>query len=157
MLTINIETFDLTNLPDAEDDNFEFKSSTILGLNNNVKDLSKKLSCAVSGFANSGGGYFVVGVDQNGNADGGLPQKIGKQYLCDWVDQVINQVEPVPRYDVKLIKDSLGRGIIHQDLVVLVVAIYESHIAPHMAPDYHYYIRAGAHTLKAKHFIIDSI
>ena len=152
MLEINLETFDLTQLPSAEDGDFEFKSSSTP-----YDGLKKKLSCAVSGFANSGGGYFLVGVDGNGEADGGLPLKIGKQDLRDWVDQVVKQVQPVPRYDIKLIYDSMGRGTIHPSSVVLLVSIHESYIGPHMAPDYHYYIRAGAHTEKASHLIVDAI
>lgn len=149
---INLETFDLTQLPTAEDDAFEFKSS---GISDN--DLKKKLSCAASGFANSGGGCFAVGIDGAGNADGGFPLKIGKQDLRDWVDNVVRQVEPVPKYEVKLIQDATGRGIINSDLAVLLVVIHESYSGPHMAPDHHYYIRAGAHTVKAKHFLIDAI
>ena len=152
MSKINLETFDLTQLPNAEDDAFEFKSSrTSFG------DLKNKLSYAVSGFANSGGGYFIVGVDDNGKADGGLSLKIGKQDLRDWADQVIHRVEPVPRYDIKLIHDSTGQGNIGLDSAVLVVGIHESYAGPHMASDNHYYIRAGAHTVKAKHFIVDAI
>ncbi|WP_228053847.1 helix-turn-helix domain-containing protein [Nodosilinea sp. LEGE 07298] len=142
----------MTQLPSAEDDVFEFKSS-----GTPFDALKKKLSCAVSGFANSGGGYFIVGVDANGKADGGLSLNVGKQDLRDWADQVINQVEPVPRYDIKLIYDSIGQGAIQSDSAVLVVGIHESYAGPHMAPDNHYYIRAGAHTVKAKHFIVDAI
>jgi|GEM_PF-1003766 len=152
MLKINLETFDITQLPSAEDGDFEFKSSSTPH-----DSLKKKLSCAVSGFANSGGGYFVAGVDGNGKADGGVLLKIGRQDLRDWVDQVVKQVEPVPRYDIKLIYDSMGRGAIHSGSAVLLVGVHESYLGPHMAPDYHYYVRAGAHTEKAKHFIVDAI
>jgi hypothetical protein len=151
-MKINLETFDLTQLPSVEDDRFEFKSSSTPH-----KDLKKKLSCAVSGFANSGGGCFVVGVDGNGNADNGLSLKIGRQDLRDWVDQIVNEVAPVPKYDIKLISDPMGRGVIQPDSAVLLVAIHESYAGPHMAEDKHYYIRAGAHTVKAPHFIIDAI
>ena len=164
MPKINLENFDLTQLPGEEDNYFEFKSSLILestsipkDLEKKLKDLSRKLSCAVSGFANSGGGYFVVGVDCHGEADGGLPLKIGRTDLRDWVDKVVNQVEPAPRYDIKLIYDSMGRGTIHPGSAVLLVGIHESYAGPHMAPDSHYYIRAGAHTEKARHFIVDAI
>jgi hypothetical protein len=152
MFKIDLETFDLTQLPAAEDDNFEFKSSSTPH-----NELKKKLSCAVSGFANSGGGCFVAGVDGNGNADHGISLKIGRQDLRDWVDQIINQVEPAPRYDLKLIQDLSGKGTIQTDSAVLLVVIHESYFGPHMAPDNHYYIRAGAHTVQAKHFIVDAI
>lgn len=152
-MKINLGNFDLTQLPSAEDDNFEFKSSrTCLG------DLKKKLSCAVSAFANSGGGCFIAGVDSHGNADNGLHLKdFGRQDLRDWADQIVNQVEPVPKYEIKIISDSVGRGVIQSDSAVLLVAVYESHAGPHMAHDNCYYIRAGAHTVKAKHFIVDAI
>lgn len=152
MSKINLATFDLTQLPDAEDDVFEFKSS-----GTPEKELKKKLSCAVSGFANSGGGYFVVGVDGNGNADGGFSLKVGKQDLRDWVDQAVHEVKPTPKYEIKLIPDSAGRGTIQPDRAVLVVAIYESHTPPHMAHDGRYYIRAGAHTVQASHFIVEAL
>lgn len=152
MSKINLATFDLTQLPPEEDDYFEFKSSVTP-----LPELKKKLSYAVSGFANSGGGCFVAGVDGKGNADGGFSLKIGKQDLRDWIDQVIHQVEPCPKYEIKLIQDPMGRGSIEPDKSVFLVTIHESYICPHMAPDSCYYIRAGAHTVKAKHFIVDAI
>ena len=152
MSKVDLETFDLTQLPTAEDDNFEFKSS-----DTSHNELKKKLSCAVSGFANSGGGCFVAGVDGDGNADNGFPLKIGRQDLRDWIDQIISQVEPTPRYDLKLIQDPSDRGTIQTNSAVLLVIIHESYFGPHMAPDNRYYIRAGAHTVQAKHFIVDAI
>jgi hypothetical protein len=152
MFTLNLATFDWTQIPTKEDDYFEFKSS-----HTPWKELKTKLSCAVSGFANSGGGYFVAGVDNDGNADGGFPLKNGRQDLQDSIDQVIHQVEPSPRYEIKFIYDSMGRGTIERDKAVLLVAIHESYISPHMASDHCYYIRAGAHTVKAKHFLVEAI
>jgi Putative DNA-binding domain len=157
MFKIDLESFNLLQLPEAEDDYFEFKSSRIIDNGNKFNDLGKKLSCAVSGFANSGGGCFIAGVDDSGNADDGIPLKIGKQDLRDWVDNIVHQVEPCPRYNIKLLQNSCGRGIIKPDSAILMVLIYESYFGPHMAPDYHYYIRAGAHTVKARHFIVDAI
>ncbi len=157
MFEIDLESFDLTQLPITEDDYFEFKSSRTIDNDNKLKELNKKLSCAVSGFANSGGGCFIAGVDGSGNADDGIPLKIGKQDLRDWVDNIVHQVEPCPRYDINILQNSCGKGIIKPDSAILMVLIYESYFGPHMAPDNHYYIRAGAHTVKAKHFIIDAI
>jgi hypothetical protein len=152
MRPIDISRFDLTQVPTAEDDQFEFKCSAT-----SENDLKKKLPCAVSAFANSGGGCFIVGVDSMGNADGGISSKIGSTELCDWADQIIRHVEPTPEYSRKVITDPLGRGCIKPDCVVLVVLIEESSFGPHMAPDKKYYIRAGAHTEPARQFIIESI
>jgi hypothetical protein len=41
--------------------------------------------------------------------------------------------------------------------VVLLVAFGESNNAPHMAPDKRYYVRAGAHSDPAGHFLIEAI
>ncbi len=147
-----MDTIDFFTIPGAESDEFEFKSSL-----SSSKELWKKLSCAASGFANSGGGVFVAGVDGDGDADGGLPKQIGRQDLRDWVDQIVHQVTPAPSYHIKLLDDSNGRGTINIDHVVLVVAFDESFVGPHMAPDHRYYIRAGAHTVAARHFIVDAI
>jgi Putative DNA-binding domain len=158
MATIDLETFDLSQLPSAEDDDFEFKSSLT-----SFEGLKDKLQRAASGFANSGGGFFIAGVDEKGYADGGFLLKVGKEGrrsgedLRDWVDTIVNSVEPAPKYEIKLINNSEEKGIINSDCAVLILYIYESFIGPHMAPDKRYYIRAGAHTVPAKHFIVDAI
>lgn len=152
MPRLNLDAIDFSIIPNAESDEFEFKSSATL-----VNELGKKLSCAASGFSNSGGGVFVAGVDGNGDADGGLPSQIGRQDLRDWVDQIVHQVVPAPNYDIKLLDDPRERGTIKADHCVLLVKFDESYLGPHMAPDNRYYIRAGAHTVAARHFIVDAV
>jgi len=152
---MNTNTFALSQFPTKENQLVEFKSSIT-----NPTELAKKLGIAISGFANSGGGTFIAGVDNvTGNADGGLAieQFVGRQNLRDWADQEINHVTPTPCYDIKLIRDADGRGVINAGKAVLVVSIEESHIGPHMAPDYRYYIRAGAHTIAATHFLVEAL
>jgi len=148
----DLSSFDLIELPAAENDEFEYKSSAAP-----LSEVRKKMACAGSAFANSGGGHFVVGVDDKGNADGGVPPRIGRQSLRDWTDQALHNVEPPPKYDIKLVNDSSGRGTIKRGNVVLVVRVRQSHVGPHMAPDNKYYIRAGAHTVPARHFIVEAI
>ncbi|MVM37185.1 hypothetical protein GO730_05255 [Spirosoma sp. HMF3257] len=145
----------IDQIPYSESEYFEFKSSMV---KNDIDSLKNKLGKAVSGFANSGGGYFIVGIDEkSGNADGGIPIKIGKRPIRDWVDTMIHQlVEPTPHYDIKLIKNSMGRGVIDQGSALLIVYIPESHNGPHMM-DGSYYIRAGVHTIKARDFIVEAI
>ena len=70
---------------------------------------------------------------------------------------MIFSVTHTPKYSVSLLTDSKGRGVLNPDHHVLVVAIGESYLGPHMAPDNRYYIRAGAHTVPARHFIVDAI
>lgn len=153
MAIIDINKITIDQFPENEDDYYEYKSSLI-----SHDKLKEKLVRAVSGFANSGGGFFIVGIDdKTGKVDGGVSQQIKRQPLRDWVDNIINQVEPTPKYSVKLLDDVGERGVLNDSCVVLIIGVEESHLGPHMAPDRLYYIRAGAHTVPAKHFIVEAI
>lgn len=57
---------DIAALPDGEHDYFDRKSGRMLSDPNFEKDMAKAL-CA---FANSGGGYFILGVEDDGTFDG---------------------------------------------------------------------------------------
>lgn len=152
MITVDINKIVIDQLPENEDDYFEYKSSSTP-----IDKLKDKLQRGVSGFANSGGRHFIVGIsDKTGKADGGIPQQIGRQSLRDWVDIVLHQIDPTPKYSVRLIDDIGERGILNESCVILVIAVEESYVGPHMAPD-GYFIRAGAHTERAKHFIVEAI
>lgn len=143
---------DLLNLPSAENERYEFKSSNVT-----KDDLSKKIPVAASAFWNSGGGFFIAGVDSSGRVDGGVPEAFGRQAIRDWVDQVLAQVQPVGPYSVKPIQPETSTSLIATGKVVLVISFGESPIAPHMAPDLRYYIRAGAHSVAATHFLVEAI
>ena len=137
---------------EGESDEYEFKSSKI-----NDRDLIKEIQVAASAFWNSGGGVLVVGVDDDGNIDGGIPDMVGRQRLRDWVDRVLSRVEPQGPYLVRLIYGDLPKTLIKPGHTVLVVAYGESNNAPHMAPDKRYYVRAGAHSDPAGHFLVEAI
>jgi hypothetical protein len=148
---------DIEDLPTAESDKFEFKSSRIV---EKMDNLANELQIAVSGFANSGGGTFVIGVDKSGNVDGGIPMKVGKggrQDLADWLDQKIRQVDPTPKYEIQLVEDAGTRGSVTEGNAVVMVHVPQSFTGPHMAPDGRYYIRAGRHTEPATHFLVEAI
>lgn len=143
----------IDQLPENEDDYYEYKSS--LTPNDKLKD---KLQKAVSGFANSGGGFFIAGIDdKTGKADGGITLQVGRESRRDWVDKIISQVEPLPKYSIKFLDNVGDKGFLNESHVILIVAVEESYSGPHMASDNHYYIRAGAHTVPARHFIVEAI
>ncbi|QDT14773.1 AlbA family DNA-binding domain-containing protein [Alienimonas californiensis] len=142
----------LTAFPDRESAAAEFKSSLT-----SFAEFGKKLSKAASGFANTGGGVFVMGVDDHGDADGGVETVVGRQALSDWIDVVVHQVLPTPRYRTHLLTEADGRGRIEPGRVVAVVEFFESAQVPHMADDERYYIRAGAHTVPAGQFLVDAL
>jgi hypothetical protein len=142
----------LSTIPDAETDYYEYKSSQTP-----LERLKHKIYVAASAFWNSGGGVFIAGVDDNGRIDGGVPAYVGGQKLRDWADQVLAQVEPVGPYAVKSIEATHPDSRIRPNCAVLVIAFGESANAPHMGPDYRYYVRAGAHSVPAGHFLVEAI
>lgn len=149
---LSVEDADLSFLPSTEDERHEYKSGK-------TQDtaLAEKIAKAASGFWNSGGGLFVAGVDGRGHADGGVTLNVGRQSRRDWIDQAISQVTPQASYVVHCIEDG-GAGLnIAQGSGVFLIGFGASQVGPHMAPDNRYYIRAGAHTVSASHFIVEAI
>ena len=149
---LKLDDKDLTMLPSAEDDRHEFKSSSTKD-----SELAEKIVKAASGFWNSGGGLFVAGVNGSGQPDGGISLTVGRQSRRDWIDQAISQVAPRARYVVQCIEDQGAGALIVSGCAVVLIALAASEIGPHMAPDHRYYIRAGAHTIPATHFLVECI
>lgn len=147
-----LEDKDLGRLPNSEDDRFEYKSSL-------TKDgeLADKIARAASGFWNSGGGLFVAGVNKHGQPDGGISMVIGRQSRRDWIDQAIAQTRLGATYVVQSIENAGAGFNIQAGNAVYLIGFGESENGPHMAPDNRYYIRAGAHTVPATHFIVEAI
>lgn len=147
----------LADLPHAETDNYEYKSSRIQEDRNFWGKLKHEIHVAASAFWNTGGGLLIIGVDDNGVIDGGIPKKIGNQKLRDWVDQVLMDVEPPGDYTVGIIRHDSMDSLIEKPNIVLVIGFEESYNLPHMAPDYKYYVRAGAHSVPASHYLVESM
>ncbi len=148
---LNLDDTDLLNLPTEEDDRCEFKSSMTKD-----DDLGKKICKAASGFWNSGGGLFVIGVNDHGQPDGGISLKIGNQSRKDWIDKVLIKVEPRASYEVQCIKNDKAGLNIGNEKAVILIGFASSQHGPHMF-DNRYYLRAGAHTVPASQFLVDAI
>ena len=148
---------DLLDLPEGETDEYEYKSSLIRESQHYRSDLSSKITKTASALWNTGGGILVIGVDDSGQVDGGIPYFMGKQKLRDWVDMILNTVSPVGPYTVRTIKPQKADSKIDPEHVVLVLAFGESFDLPHMAPDNRYYVRAGAHSNPANHYLVEAI
>lgn len=157
-MKFSLDTFDFDQIPKEEDEYYEFKSGRLA---NDLDLLQRKIYKAVSGFANSGGGYLIIGIDdKTGEVDGGVIPFVGKkgrQSISDWIDQVIDKIEPNPSYNTMIIRTISERGKLNEGHIIVVIAVKESCIGPHMAPDHIYYIRAGAHTVPARHFVVEAI
>ncbi|MDD4730085.1 MAG: ATP-binding protein [Dysgonamonadaceae bacterium] len=143
---------DLLELPSEETDIYEYKSSKVP-----LDQLKNKISIAASAFWNSGGGIFIAGVNNDGKVDGGIPCKNGRQSIRDWVDNAIKLTEPISSYEVFLIENTGENDNIGEDKVILIIKFNESDQIPHMAYDKKYYVRVGAHSDGASHFIVEAL
>jgi hypothetical protein len=142
----------LVNIPLTETDGFEFKSGKT-----SDDALRSKVQAAASAFLNSGGGYFIVGIDNNGVVDGGISTSVGRQSREDWFDNLIHQVQPTPQYKIHKVESVGSRGTLTSGNALYAIEYPSSALAPHMSPDKRYYIRAGAHTVPANNFIVESL
>ncbi len=144
---------DLLNLSPQENELYEYKRSATP-----KDDLINKIGKAASAFWNAGGGIFVAGIDGNGKIDGGIPKNyFGRQEPRDWVDQAVAKVQPAGHYTVKIIEPIGEQSAIKENCVVLAIGFGMSSMAPHMAPDNKYYIRLGAHSEPAGHFLVEAL
>ncbi|MFP4322951.1 MAG: helix-turn-helix domain-containing protein [Anaerolineales bacterium] len=142
----------LFTLPPGETDYYEYKSSLIP-----LERLKTEICVAASAFWNTGGGLLLAGIDDHGHIDGGIPVEVGNQRLRDWVDQVLAHVEPLGPYVIKTIEADAPDSAIQPGHAVLAIGFGESHLAPHMAPDFRYYVRAGTHSSPSGHFLVEAI
>lgn len=143
----------LNELPEDENNHYEYKSSQISN-----SSLKKKLERAASAFWNSGGGFFIIGANDNGSIDGGIEKTCGNQDRKDWFDQILAEVIPGSDYKIKEFDYEADNNIeINENKSVYVIAFAGNNSTPHMAPDNKYYIRTGAHTSPAPHFIVEAL
>lgn len=143
---------DLINIPQYETDEYEYKSSLA-----KPEELKDKIIIAASAFWNSGGGLLIIGVDNAGKIDGGINKLVGKENITDWIEKSVHKVEPTGPYFIKLIDNVEKSSLISKDKVVATIVFGESFLGPHMAYDKKYYIRAGACSSPASHFLVEAI
>jgi predicted HTH transcriptional regulator len=128
-----------SQFPTAEDESFEFKSSLMQS-----GEINKEVNHAASAFANSGGGCFIWGVDdKTGDPHGGVSPNVNRTELRTWIDRIVHNVSPPPKYDLEIYTNNEGRGRLDPGNVIAAVSIHGSNSGPHMAKDNRYYIRAG--------------
>ncbi|MEZ6044692.1 MAG: ATP-binding protein [Planctomycetaceae bacterium] len=145
---------EVNTLPPGEHDYFDRKSGLLIEKGDFQTDFSK----AFSAFANSGGGYIILGVKDDGSFDG-VPRTKGRTCTREWIEQIIpNLVEPVPvAFRVHLVESS-SEIVIPDNRVLLVIDITDSHLAPFQSRKTKlYFHRVGGHSLPASHFYLETL
>ncbi|WP_164735929.1 ATP-binding protein [Rhizobium anhuiense] len=123
----------------------EYKSSKLLG-----KGEIQAVCKAVSAFANSAGGTFILGIDASDEKlalDGGWRESS----KLDWLHRAINSgtFPAVETVDIAEISAETGR--------YYVIAVGVSPKAPHQSQDHRYYKRRGSHSDPMEHYEIEDI
>ena len=117
------------------------------GESSNPDKLKNELAKDISAFANSSGGYLIMGVDKDGIISGISPT-IQNRPVDEWLNQVISSnIDPLVFYeDPKVIQ------MPEKDKVVVVIHVPESARKPHMVTSgNNYYIRINDSCKTANH------
>ena len=110
---------------------------------NDITGARRSLAQSVCSFANSAGGWLVVGVKESKGAPQpnppGVASSVGQFAVRDWIEQVIHtRVQPVPHIETAQISVPGSSSN-----AVVIVRTPPSYALPHMF-DHRFYVRHGA-------------
>ncbi|MEW6250680.1 MAG: ATP-binding protein [Planctomycetota bacterium] len=146
-----IRNLDLENLPEFETTELEYKSSRM-----ETRELRREISRSASAFWNSGGGLLLIGVDNDGHVDGGIPDCVGRQPVREWLELALQGVQPTAEYAIRLFgADTTAK--LSSNKIVAALEFGRSHLVPHMADDGRFYVRAGASSKPATQFLVEAL
>lgn len=135
---------DLVNVrQEREGYHLDFKGE----LGNHPDKARKELAKDISAFANTSGGYLIIGVDKNHKITG-VDKIIQNKAIDEWLNQILSSnVEPqVFYFDPKVIP------IPDSEKIILVIHIPESTKKPHIVTEWNnYHIRINDSSKSANH------
>jgi hypothetical protein len=139
-------------IPQTETKDWEFKAATIFDKANFGAFKSQKLGKLVSSFANSGGGFLLLGKRDGENVFDPVPAHEGRTTMEDHLSLVISQ-SVAPHYrDFEIIRVPISGT----SGSVLVVEFSDSPVAPHQSvADTNYFYRLPGHSVPAPHFHLE--
>lgn len=129
----------LAALERSEHDFQEFKSTGFMvdPKTGDVRgDFRDHLSKQVSAFSNASGGRLLLGIDDRGEPDDGVPRRLRPKGTREWLEDLIPGLvdPPLKRFNVFEVPLTDARA-------VFVVEVPPSEDAPHQARDKRYYLR----------------
>lgn len=113
----------------------------------NLDKAKKELSKDISAFANTGGGFLIIGVDKNYKIIG-VNKTIQNRAIDEWLNQILssNIEPPVFYFDPKVI------DIPNSEKVIVVIHVPESTKKPHIVTEWNnYHVRINDSSKSANH------
>lgn len=153
----------LDELGPTEHDFQEYKGSGWLWTGTEVTSwFQGALSKQISAFANGAGGRLVVGLDDQGQVDGGVPVDVKSNGTREWLEDLIaDSVAPrLARYNVFEVLHPgalFHRSRIRPGHAVYVIEIPPSDDAPHQALDHRYYLRIAGKSRPMNHVHVQDV
>jgi hypothetical protein len=146
----------LLALEPQEHDFQEFKSTPYMwdaGSGRVRGDFLDNLSKQLSAFANAGGGHILIGIEDDGAIDGGVPTAIRPNGTREWLEDVIpGLLDPQLKvFNVFEITGSGPQSQIRPDHAVYAIELPTSEDAPHQARDRRYYLRIAGKSRPMSH------
>lgn len=154
---------ELAELGPDEYDFQEFKGSGWVVEDGGVSPwFAGSLSKQVSAFSNSAGGRIFVGLDDDGQIDGGVPVDLKPGGTRSWLEDIIHQlVDPrLGRFNVFEVPHgdgSVPESAIWPGHAVYVLEVPASEDAPHQARDHRYYLRIAGKSRPMGHIHLRDI
>jgi hypothetical protein len=149
-----METNDLLQIiPATENSEWEFKSAGVFAPQRFNEFKRQRLGRIVSSFANSGGGYLLLGKEDGTAVFENVPTHEGRATMEDHLSLVMSQCVTPHYKDFEVFRLPItGRG----GESVLVVAFADSQAAPHQSnADTNYYYRLPGSCQPAPHFHLE--
>ncbi len=117
------------------------------------------LSKQVSAFANGAGGRIFLGLDDDGEIDGGVPIDLKGGGTRAWLEDIVPQRvdPPLQRFNVFEVGPELPGSPILPGHAVYIIDIESSSQAPHQAMDHRYYLRIAGKSRPMGHVHIQDV
>ena len=116
------------------------------------------LSKQVSAFVNGAGGRLFIGINDEGDVDGGVPLGL-RGGTREWLEDLVPScVEPMlGRCNVFEVVGDRPDTAILPGLAVYVIELYPSDDAPHQAKDHRYYLRIAGKSRPMGHVHVQDV
>lgn len=134
----------ISKLEPSEHDFQEFKSSLFIADGAHIAPgFTGLLSKQISAFSNGAGGRIFLGLDDDGQIDGGVLIQLKGGGTRAWLEDIIPTLvePPLKDFNVYEVPRRGKRSKITAGCAVYIIEIESSENAPHQALDYRYYLR----------------